>query len=93
MARSITSSATRGAITLIAATSRRTSRDPVPCRSISHAARRMYSRAWSMAMRDSAIHCWTTPCRNNSFPKATRYAAREHNSSRARSAMPMARMQ
>jgi hypothetical protein len=46
-----------------------------------------------MAMRDSAIHSWITPCRESSLPNATRLTARVHMASSARSAMPIARMQ
>src|SRR5690606_10768421 len=91
MARSTTSIATRGAITLIAATSDRAA--CTPCLSISQAVLRVSSRACSIAIRDSAICSRTTPCLASGPPNASRDSARLHISSSARSAAPIARMQ
>ena len=92
IARSMTSQAIRGAITLIAATSVRAPLAPTV--SISQAVFSVISRACSIAIRDSAICCLhhallaPAPCRT---PPAT--PPGWHISSSARSAMPTARMQ
>ena len=91
IARSTTSRAIRGATTLMAAISLRAPFAPTV--SIIHAALRVSSRACSIAIRDSAIHCCTTPWRASGLPNATRSTERRHIRSSARSAMPIARMQ
>ncbi len=91
MARSTTRSAMFGAITLMAEISIRA--PLLPTVSISQAAFSVSSRAWSISMRQSAIHSWITPCSASVLPNATRPRTRRHISSSARSAMPMQRMQ
>ncbi len=65
----------------------------LPTVSMSHAAFMVSRRIWSISMRLSAIHSWITPCSARVLPNATRCCTRRHMSSRARSAMPMQRMQ
>ncbi len=91
MAWSMTQRAVRGTTTLIAEISVRASR--LPTVSISHAVFNTRSRACSIRHRDSAIHSWTTPLSAIADPKAWRSLLRAIISSRARSAMPIARMQ
>ena len=89
-ARSITRLATSRAATLIPATSVRAAL--LPWLSISQAALSTSSRAWSISIRLRAIHSRTTPWSASGPPNATRDVTLRHISSRARSAIPTARI-
>ncbi len=91
MARSSTQVATRGATTLMAAISMRALRTPTV--SMSQAVLRTRSRACSIIRRASATQSWKTPCSATVLPNATLPLARELIISKARSAIPMRRMQ
>jgi hypothetical protein len=61
--------------------------------SISHAACRTCRRAWSIAIRASAIRSRLPPRLASGLPNATRSVARRQASSSASSARPISRMQ
>ena len=65
-----------------------------PCRSIFQAACNTIRRAASIEARDSAIHCWTVCRVASGLPGAiSRSAECRHIISKARSQMPIQRMQ
>src|SRR5882672_3077686 len=91
IAQSITWSATFGASTLIIAISFFAAL--LPTVSIFQAAFKTRKRALSIMMRASAMRSRVTPWSATGRPKATRWVARLHIFSSARSAWPMSRMQ
>ena len=60
----------------------------LPALSMRSAANNVNRRAWSISIRESAIHSRITPWRASAWPKATRAWVRSHMSSSARSASP-----
>ena len=91
MAKSMTAWAMLGTTTLIWLTS--DSAFIGPPSSSFHAALRTSSRAWSMAMRASAIRSRLPPRSTSRLPNAVRAVPRRMASSRASSASPISRMQ
>ena len=65
----------------------------LPATSIIHAAFSVSSRACSIMQRASAMRSRVTPWSLTGRPNATRFVARRHISSSARSARPTSRMQ
>src|SRR2546428_184071 len=91
MARSITPSVMLGTATLISAIAWRAAL--LPTVSIMCAAWSTSRRAWSISIRDCAMRSSVMSLSASGLPKATRFIARLHISSSARSATPIWRMQ